>query len=564
MSQFLDDTICAISTPRGVGGIAVVRVSGPDAIQIADSVWGGLSLAKAKSHTAHFGDIIDSDGSKLDEAVATVFRAPRSFTGEDTVELSVHGSVWVQRRLVMLLVERGARVAEAGEFTRRAFASGRLDLAQAEAVADIIAASSRSAHRVAMSQMRGDFSGRLASLREQLLELSSLLELELDFSEEDVEFASRTLLLDIATAIQRDTTRLADSFSAGRAIKEGIPVAIVGATNAGKSTLLNRLLGEERAIVSDIHGTTRDVIEDTIDIDGTLFRFIDTAGLRDTSDSIETMGIERTIAKLSQASIVIWVVDGTASPDDCRRAWQRIRPHLLPTQRLIPLINKADIAPDSDAIARTVATIIADEFPSSYYDETNSQADAMPHTTASSAVDAVDDAGTLSIPDVTTADIATAASTMPSTEISSAADIAADAGSISSSSTPSSDIVADAGNTSTTPPTEADIAPESSGIIRISARQGDITTLHDAILKASGIADISNEDILVTNERHYQSLLRASRSITRAIDALHANLPGDLIAQDIRETLHHLGEITGTITTHEILGTIFSRFCVGK
>lgn len=559
MSQFSDDTICAISTPRGVGGIAVVRVSGPDAIQIADSVWGGLSLAKAKSHTAHFGDIIDSDGSKLDEAVATVFRAPRSFTGEDTVELSVHGSVWVQRRLVMLLVERGARVAEAGEFSRRAFASGRLDLAQAEAVADVIAASSRSAHRVAMSQMRGDFSGRLASLREQLLELSSLLELELDFSEEDVEFASRTRLLDIATAIQCETTRLADSFSAGRAIKEGIPVAIVGATNAGKSTLLNRLLGEERAIVSDIHGTTRDVIEDTIDIDGTLFRFIDTAGLRDTSDSIETMGIERTIAKLSQASIVIWVVDGTASPDDCRRAWQRIRHHLLPAQRLIPVINKADIAPDADAIARTVATIIADEFPSSYYDETNSQADAMPHTTVSSAVDAVDDAGTLSIPDVTTADIA-----IPSAEISSAADIAADAGSISSSSTPSSDIVADADNTSATPHTEADITHESSGIIRISARQGDITTLHDAILKASGIADISNEDILVTNERHYQSLLRASRSITRAIDALHANLPGDLIAQDIRETLHHLGEITGTITTHEILGTIFSRFCVGK
>lgn len=529
MSRFSDDTICAISTPRGVGGIAVVRVSGPDAIQIADSVWGGKRLGEVKTHTAHFGDIIDSDGSKLDEAVATVFRAPRSFTGEDTVELSVHGSVWVQRRLVMLLVERGARVAEAGEFTRRAFASGRLDLAQAEAVADVIAASSRSAHRVAMSQMRGDFSGRLASLREQLLELSSLLELELDFSEEDVEFASRPRLLDIATAIQRETTRLADSFSAGRAIKEGIPVAIVGATNAGKSTLLNRLLGEERAIVSDIHGTTRDVIEDTIDIDGTLFRFIDTAGLRDTSDSIETMGIERTIAKLSQASIVIWVVDGTASPDDCRRAWQRIRPHLLPAQRLIPLINKADIASDSNAIARTVATIIADEFPSSYYDETNFKADAMPHTTASSAVD-----------------------------------IAADAGSISSSSTLASDIVADAGNTSATPHTEADITPESSGIIRISARQGDITTLHDAILKASGIADISNEDILVTNERHYQSLLRASRSITRAIDALHANLPGDLIAQDIRETLHHLGEITGTITTHEILGTIFSRFCVGK
>lgn len=478
MSQFSDDTICAISTPRGVGGIAVVRVSGPDAIGIADSVWGGVSLAKAKSHIAHFGDIIDSDGSKLDEAVATVFRNPGSFTGEDTVELSVHGSLWVQRRLVMLLVERGARVAEAGEFTRRAFASGRLDLAQAEAVADVIASSSRSAHRVAMSQMRGDFSGRLASLREQLLELSSLLELELDFSEEDVEFASRSRLLDIATSIQAETTRLADSFSAGRAIKEGIPVAIVGATNAGKSTLLNRLLGEERAIVSDIHGTTRDVIEDTIDIDGTLFRFIDTAGLRDTSDSIEAMGIERTIAKLSQASIVIWVVDGAASPGDCRQAWQRISPHLLPSQRLIPLINKDDIATDADTISHTVATLIADR----------------PHS----------------------------------------------------------------------PGKDADVAHPGSVIIRLSARQGDIAPLRGAILQASGVADISTDDILVTNERHYQSLIRASQSITRAIDALNANLPGDLIAQDIRETLHHLGEITGTITTHEILSTIFSRFCIGK
>ncbi|MCM1519009.1 MAG: tRNA uridine-5-carboxymethylaminomethyl(34) synthesis GTPase MnmE [Pseudoflavonifractor sp.] len=468
MTTGYNDTICAISTPRGVGGIAVARISGPQALEIAATVWGGQPMTAMKSHTAHYGRLIDSDGSCLDEAVATVFRTPRSFTGEDVVELSVHGSEWVQRRLIALLIERGARLAEAGEFTRRAFASGRLDLAQAEAVADLIASSSRAAHRVAMSQMRGEFSSRLAVLRDRLLELASLLELELDFSEEDVEFASRDHLLSLATEVRDETSRLADSFSTGKAIKDGIPVAIVGATNAGKSTLLNRLLHDDRAIVSDVHGTTRDVIEDTVEIDGILMRFIDTAGLRETTDTVETMGIERTLDRIHRASIVVWVVDATSAASDISEAWLRISPHLSLAKRLIILANKADASPDIALIDKVLRRLLAD--------------------------------------------------------------------------------------------TQFQDTP----IITGSARQGDLTPLETAIKDASGLADITNNDITVTNERHYQALLRANEAIRRAIDGLNIPLPGDLIAQDIRDTIHHLGEITGTITTDHILTSIFTRFCIGK
>lgn len=294
-STIIEDTICAISTPPGVGGIAVIRISGPQAIAVADRVWHGKSLSETAGHTARFGRITDPSrgGEMLDEAVATVFRAPASFTGEDVVELSVHGSRYVQRRLLEMLTGNGARLAEAGEFTRRAFANGKMDLAQAEAVADVIASNSRASHRLAASQMKGCFSRRLEELRDKLLDLASLLELELDFSEEEVEFASRERLREIATEIHSEVSRLEKSFSAGSAIKDGIPVAIVGPTNAGKSSLLNLLLGEDRAIVSDIHGTTRDTIEDTLEIGDYLFRFIDTAGLRDTSDPIEALEIGR-------------------------------------------------------------------------------------------------------------------------------------------------------------------------------------------------------------------------------------------------------------------------------
>ncbi|MDE5644639.1 MAG: tRNA modification GTPase, partial [Muribaculaceae bacterium] len=273
------DTIVAIATPYGVGGIAVVRLSGPDAFDIADRVWKGRSLGEAASHTARLGMITaDDSGSPLDQCVATVFRAPASYTGEDTVEFSVHGSKWIQRQVVDRLVTSGARPAEPGEFTRRAFLNGRLDLAQAEGVADLIAASSRAAHRLAMSQVTGGFSARIDSLREKLIDLASLLELELDFSEEDVEFADRARLRSIAEETISMIDRLAATYASGRAFKEGIPVAIAGRPNAGKSTLLNALLGEDKAIVSDIPGTTRDVIDDTREIGGILFRFYDTAG----------------------------------------------------------------------------------------------------------------------------------------------------------------------------------------------------------------------------------------------------------------------------------------------
>lgn len=467
MELLNNDTICAISTPPGVGGIAVIRISGPEAVSVVESVWKGIPLESAKSHTAHLGTLVDDDASALDQCVATIFKAPRSYTGEDTVELSVHGSTYIQQAAVSLLCRHGARLAQPGEFTRRAFSSGNIDLIQAEAIADLIAARSRAAHNIAIKQMRGQISTRLESLRNRLIDLGALLELELDFSEEDVEFADRTQLIVLATDIDAEISRLLNSFSRGSAIKQGIPVAIVGPTNVGKSSLLNALVDDDRAIVSDIHGTTRDLVEDTVVIDDYQFRFIDTAGIRQTSDTIEAMGIQRTLNAISRASIVIQVIDSTRPETD-------VPIDVPPTATLIRVLNKIDIA-------------------------------------------RADSSGT---------EVAVSATT-PGTEVAVSA---------------------------TTHGTE----------VAVSATTGQGIDLLRKALTASVGQSSDDNDILLTNIRQQQSLQAASESVVRMLQGLRTNLSGDFIAQDLRETIHHLSTLTGAITTDTLLHTIFSRFCVGK
>lgn len=338
------DTICAVATAPGTAGIAVVRVSGPQAFTICDTLWRGKKLSDCQSHTAHLGTVRDTDATVLDQAVATVFRGPHSYTGEDVVELSVHGSPYVQHRLIELLCKAGARLAEPGEFTRRAFTAGNIDLSQAEAIADLIAARSRAAHHVAVNQLRGGITRRLLQLREQLVDLSALLELELDFSEEDVEFADRTRLITLAEEINREVTRLHGTYSRGQAIRDGIPVAIAGPTNAGKSSLLNALVGDDRAIVSDVHGTTRDTVEDTLTLGDHLVRIIDTAGLRATTDTVELIGQERTRAALTRAALRLIVL----AADDSRP----LPADLDVAENTIFVVNKTDVASPAAVIEK--------------------------------------------------------------------------------------------------------------------------------------------------------------------------------------------------------------------
>ncbi len=460
------DTICAIATAPGTGGIAVIRLAGPEAFAIADKIWQGTTLSQTKSHTAHLGNILDTDNSVLDQAVATTFRAPHSYTGDDTVEFSVHGSPYVQKRLLEVLCHNGARIAQPGEYTRRAFTAGNIDLSQAEAIADLIAARSRAAHRVAVSQMRGGVSRRLNQLRQQLIDLSALLELELDFSEQDVEFAPRDRLIDLAQQIYAEVTRLHGTYSRGAAIREGIPVAIAGPTNAGKSSLLNTLLGDDRAIVSDIHGTTRDTIEDTITIGDHLVRIIDTAGLRHTNDTIEQIGIQRTRRAINTAAITLLIVDATA-PD---------------------AISGTEKDTFRDIIANTGSTIIA---------AINKTDIADPHPAAEKL---------------------------------------------------------------------RQILPPGTPLLEISAHTGlGIPRLLRAIEeKLTQITGDINADILITNARQAQALADAATAAAAVIDALRDGIPADLVALDIRDTLHHLASLTGTITSTTILHTIFSRFCIGK
>lgn len=460
------DTICAVSTAPGCGGIAVIRVSGPDAISICNSIFiprkAGKNLSERKAYSLTFGSIGGENGP-VDDVIVALFRTPHSFTGEDTVEITCHGSTFIQQEILHLLIERGCRSALPGEYTQRAFLNGKMDLSQAEAVADLIASTSAGQHKLALRQMRGEFSHQLATLRSQLLDFTSLIELELDFSEEDVEFADRTHLKQLAGDIEQLIGRLADSFRVGNAIKNGIPVAIIGETNAGKSTLLNLLVGEERAIVSDIHGTTRDVIEDTITLSGITFRFIDTAGIRETTDCIESLGIERTFQKLDQASILLWVIDLTTPADQIETLARTILPK-ADGKKTILVFNKADLLSPAEL-------------------------EAKQHLL----------------------------SAVPSERV------------------------------------------------YISAKQRANTNLLETrLLEAATLPDLSSPDIIVTNIRHYEALTHARSAIHRVLDGLALGISGDFLSQDIRECMHYLGEITGQISTEEILGNIFGKFCIGK
>ena len=441
------DTICALATAPG-GAIGIIRISGPQALEILSRVF-TKDVSAAPANTIHYGHI--KNGAEIvDEVMASLFRAPHSYTGEDSVEISCHGSRYILNKVLNLLIAEGCRQAGPGEFTQRAYLNGKMDLSQAEAVADLIASTNQATHKIAMSQLRGHFSSKLAQLREQLLKLTSLLELELDFSDhEDLEFADRSELMELTKTIDNHITHLSNSFETGQAIKQGIPVAIVGKTNVGKSTLLNRLLKDDRAIVSDVHGTTRDTIEDTIDIKGITFRFIDTAGIRQTQDEVEQIGITRTYAAIDKARIVLWLIDSEPSIKEINDILQR-----TDNKKLIVIKNKADKADNN-----------------SY--------------------------NSLKLP-----------------------------------------------------------------FISISAKFGKgIEELEQAIYEAADIPTLTENDIIVTNARHYEALVRAHEHIQRVIDGLQMQLSGDLLSEDLRLTLDTLAEITGgQITPNEVLGNIFKNF----
>ena len=498
------DTIVAPATPTG-GAIAVVRVSGSGAIETVERIFRGRRpLSEAAGYTLHRGTI--SDGARLiDDVLVSLFRAPHSYTGEDSVEISCHGSAYVVSEILRLLLDAGARMATPGEFTLRAFLAGKLDLAQAEAVADLIASSSRAAHTLAAGQLRGGFSKRLDHLRGELLHLASLLELELDFSEEDVEFADRRKLRCTMEEILSEILRLRGSFALGSALKEGIPVAIVGAPNVGKSTLLNRLLNEDRAMVSEIAGTTRDLIEEQTVIDGVRFRFIDTAGIRATDDRLERMGIERTRAGIARARIVVRLVDATTlAPADSARTEAAANP---------PHTHSATAAGDNTAAAGTHVNAAADNI-----------------ATAATARDAREDGATLRLPE-------------PEFTLR-----------------PEQRLLTVVNKLDMRPGVTL---PE--GVIGISAKRGEgIDLLRHRLREQVDTAALEQGDTVVSNGRHYEALTAAERALEEALRGCDAMLTADLLSEEIRQVIFHLGTITGQITTDEILGNIFSKFCVGK
>ena len=445
-------TICAISTPEGSGGIAVIRVSGPTAIAMVDRLFcGRKSLTEAKAYTVHYGEIVNTTDGKqeiLDQVLVSVFRAPHSFTGEDVVEIACHGSRYIQQTLLLWLIDGGCQLAKAGEFTQRAFLNGKMDLTEAEAVADLIVSQTKAEKDLALSQLRGGISNELAVLRERLLTFTSLIELELDFADhEELEFADRQQLFDLAKEIESTISQLVGSFKMGNAIKQGIPVAIIGAPNVGKSTLLNALLGEERAIVSDIQGTTRDTIEDTLVLGGLLFRFIDTAGLRETDDTIESLGIERSRQAAQKAAVIIHLQDATQPIDTLSQIDNVVDKHV------IHVYNKVDLVPSFVAGANSIG---------------------------------------------------------------------------------------------------------------ISAKSGDIDSLRQLLITyAEEQCNVRNA-VTISNTRHYEALMRAQSAIQRVKEGLEIQLSGEFLSMDLQDCLSALGEITGQITSQEVLNNIFSKFCIGK
>ena len=462
-----NDNIIALATASGAGAIAIIRISGKDAIALAGPFFRsirGKDLNKQKSHTIHLGHIVEND-KVLDEVLVSLFKGPHSYTGEDVVEISCHGSPYIQQQIIQLFLRNGCRMANAGEFTLRAFLNGKMDLSQAEAVADLIASDNEASHQIAMQQMRGGFSNEIKKLRDQLLNFASLMELELDFAEEDVEFADRTQFKKLLTKIQRILKRLIDSFAVGNVIKNGIPIAIVGEPNVGKSTLLNALLNEERAIVSDIAGTTRDSIEDEIVIDGIGFRFIDTAGIRDTQDVVESIGIKKTFEKIEQAQVVVLLIDGwqmamnTTKLESSLKELEKIKSK-YPQKPLVVIANKIDRL-DQDQIA-TLQSQIKD-------------------------------------------------------------------------------------------------------LYLLSAKTGQgVESLKSRLLEFVNTGALRNSNAIVTNTRHYNSLIKALEEIEKVQLGMDEETPSDLLAIDVREALYHLGEITGQVTNDELLGNIFSNFCIGK
>jgi len=459
------ETIVALATPSGAGAIAIIRLSGTDAITLAAEVFqsvSGKDITKQKTHTIHLGHIVDN-GKTYDQVLLSIFKGPNSYTGENVVEISCHGSTFIQQQIIQLLLRKGATMAKAGEFTLRAFLNGKLDLSQAEAVADLIASDNEASHQIAMQQMRGGFSNEIAKLREELLNFASLIELELDFAEEDVEFADRTAFHQLLERIEFVLKRLIDSFAVGNVIKNGIPVAIVGEPNVGKSTLLNALLNEERAIVSDIAGTTRDTIEDELVINGMSFRFIDTAGIRETKDVVESIGIQKTFEKIEQAQVVLYLVDSVqcsvSSLNRLNIEIEKIK-NKFPLKPVVVVANKSDLL-SADQKNNIQATI--------------------------------------------------------------------------------------------------------DNILFLSAKQKTgIDELKNTLLSFVNTGALRNNETIVTNTRHYDSLLKALEEIQKVKWGLDAGISSDLMAIDIRSALHYFGEITGEVTNDELLGNIFANFCIGK